>query len=545
MKLIPRRSALLLLFVFALISAAQPNSASSAMEAGKRWWTHIQFLADDKLEGRNVGTPGYQQAADYVAARFQDYGLKPGGPNGSYFQPVKFAVQKLDLKQSSVELVREGQAQPLTIGSDLTIGAGIPAPKEVSAPLVFIGYGLHIPDAGYDDFKDLDLKGKIVVYLNGGPADISAPLKSNARAGEEFWAAAEAAGAVGRISIANPKTMDIPWSRMTANPNPTPSGMWLAETAQPELKSPKFAAAFNPEKADLLLAGSGHTMQELLELADAGKPLPRFALQGTLTARIKSEMSSLDTMNVVGIRSGSDRKLKKEYVILSAHLDHVGKRTPRAGEKAGDVIFNGAMDDASGIATILEVARNLHDSKTKVKRSIIFLAVTGEEKGLLGSKYFAANPTVPKRDIVADLNTDMFLPLYPLRTLTVLGLDESTLGDTVRKVAEKSGIAVQKDLQPDRNAFIRSDQYSFIRAGVPALAMKVGFALGSPEEKTNKDWLTQRYHNVSDDLDQPVDLESAGRFNLLLTDLARTIADDPARPRWNDASFFKRFAAKN
>jgi Zn-dependent M28 family amino/carboxypeptidase len=257
-------------------------------------------------------------------------------------------------------------------------------------------------------------------------------------------------------------------------------------------------------------------------------------------------------MNVVGIRPGSDRKLKAEYVVVSAHLDHIGKRNPPAANATApasttppDLINNGAMDDGSGIATILEVARALHESKAKLKRSVIFLAVTGEEKGLLGSRYFAGNPTVPKAQLVADLNTDMFLPLYPLNSLIVLGLDESTLGESVRQVGAKVGVGVLRDPQPDRNAFTRSDQYSFIRAGVPAIAMKVGFTLGSPQEKINKDWLAQRYHNVSDDLQQPVDLESAGRFNLLLTDLATTIANDRQRPKWNDTSFFKRFAGGN
>ncbi|HUR36892.1 MAG TPA: M28 family metallopeptidase [Terriglobales bacterium] len=547
-----RRVSLFAIASFAIVAvagAARPDTAAvsveAATEAGKRWWSHIQVLADDKMEGRNVGTPGYQMAADYVSARFKEYGLEPGA-NGSYFQPVRFAVQKLDLSQASVTLTRDGQTQPLAIGSDILVSAGVPEPQEVTGQLVFIGYGLHIPEANYDDFKDLDLKGKILVYLNGGPNDISAPLKSNARSSAEFWAVAEKAGAVGRISIANPKSMDIPWSRMTANVNLAPTGMWLADANLQDTKSPKFSGAFNPGKADMLFAGTGHTMDELLALADAGKPLPRFAIPVSVTAKVKSEMSYVDSMNVVGIRPGSDRKLKAEYVVLSGHLDHIGKRNPPANAVATatppDLINNGAMDDGSGIATILEVARALHQSKAKLKRSVIFLAVTGEEKGLLGSRYFAGNPTVPKQQLVADLNTDMFLPLYPLNSLIVLGLDESTLGESVRQVGAKVGVAVQRDPQPDRNAFIRSDQFSFIRAGVPAIAMKVGFQPGSPQEKVNKDWLAQRYHNVSDDLQQPVDLESAGRFNLLLTDLATTIANDRQRPKWNDTSFFKRFA---
>lgn len=546
-----RLLAILVLGSLATLSLAQKPSADPAIDAGQRWWTHIQFLADDKLEGRNVGTSGYQQAADYVAARFKEYGLVPAGsavgPGGkgasTYFQPMKFDVQRLVPAQTSVTLQREGKSLPLSLTEDMLVGAGSPQPRQISAPLVFIGYGLQIPEADFDDFKDQDLKGKIVVYLNGGPADISAPLKSNARSGREFWQAVAAAGAVGRISIANPKSMDIPWARSAANA--TGTGMWLSDPAHQDVKSPMFTASFNPAQADKLFAGTGHTMAELLALADAGKPLPRFPLTATLEAKVGSEITHVESMNVVGIMPGTDRALKSEYVVLSAHLDHVGKRAPRAGDAANaDLIYNGAMDDASGVATILEVARNLRDSRTRLKRSVIFIAVTAEEKGLLGSRYFAGNPTVPKQSIVANLNLDMFLPLHPLRLLTIQGLEESTLGEDIRQAAGKMNVGVQKDPEPDRNAFIRSDQYSFIRAGVPALAFKFGFTPGSPEEKLHKDWRTNRYHAPADDLQQPVDRESAGRFNLLLTDLTRTVANSPQRPRWNESSFFKRFAAK-
>ncbi len=536
---------------FASIALGQTKAADPAVEAGKRWWAHIQYLADDKLEGRDVGTEGFQKAADYVAARYKAYGLVPAGAamgtdgkaGGSYFQPVRFDVQKLVPGQTSVTLVRDGKPQPLSLLEDMLVSASVPQPRQISALLVFIGYGLHIPEAKFDDFKGEDLKGKIIVYLNGGPADISGPLKSNARAGEEFWKTAEAAGAVGRISIANPKSMDIPWARSVANA--TGMGMWLSDPVQQDVKSPKFSAAFNPARADLLLAGTGHTMAELLALADAGKPLPHFAIPGTMEAKITGVITHVDSMNVVGILPGADRRLKSEYIVLSAHLDHLGKRTPRGGETGGDTIFNGAMDDASGIATILEVARALHDSRTKLKRSVIFLAVTAEEKGLLGSRYYAAHPTVPQPSIVADINIDMFLPLHPLRVLTIQGLEESTLGDDVRKVAAKINVGVQKDPEPDRNAFIRSDQYSFIRTGIPALAFKFGFAPGSPEEKLQKDWRTQRYHALSDDLQQPIDLEGAGRFNWLLTGLTQSVANNPQRPQWKESSFFRRFAQKN
>jgi Zn-dependent M28 family amino/carboxypeptidase len=231
-------------------------------------------------------------------------------------------------------------------------------------------------------------------------------------------------------------------------------------------------------------------------------------------------------------------KLKDEYVILSAHLDHIGVGRP----VNGDSIYNGAMDDASGIATIIEVARLLTESKVKLKRSVIFLAVTAEEKGELGSRYFAAHPTVPFKQIVADINLDMFLPLYPLKVIEVQGLMESTLGETVKAAAEVDGVAVQIDQEPEQNRFIRSDQYSFIRRGVPALAFKFGYQPGSPDETTRRNWVRDRYHKPSDDLTQPVDIAAAAKFDRIILRLMETVADDAARPQWRQDSFFRRFA---
>ena len=225
--------------------------------------------------------------------------------------------------------------------------------------------------------------------------------------------------------------------------------------------------------------------------------------------------------------------------MLSAHLDHLGVGEPINGDK----IYNGAMDNASGIAAILEVATELHESGTKPARSILFVAVTGEEKGELGSRYFAAHPTVPASAIVANVNTDMFLPLFPLKELMVLGLDESDLGADIRAVAGQLGIGVQADPEPQRNRFIRSDQYSFIKAGIPALAMKVGYEADSPEAEIARKWTAERYHAPSDDLNQPVDRSAAGKFVAVVRTLAVRIADRTDRPKWNAASFFKRFAA--
>jgi Zn-dependent M28 family amino/carboxypeptidase len=250
------------------------------------------------------------------------------------------------------------------------------------------------------------------------------------------------------------------------------------------------------------------------------------------------ERHDLESQNVVGVRPGSDASLKNEYVVFSAHLDHVGVGEPINGDR----IYNGAMDDASGVASLLDIAAALNENKTQTKRSLLFVAVTGEEKGLLGSRYFAAHPTVALSSLAADLNMDMFLPLYPLHLLTVWGLGESDLGDLARRVSKSLDVEVQDDPQPQRNVFIRSDQYSFIRKGVPSLMMAFGAKPGSKEEQIAKTWLTNRYHAPSDDLNQPVDLKAAGQYNRLMMTLAEAVANNPARPKWKADSFFRRFA---
>jgi Zn-dependent M28 family amino/carboxypeptidase len=234
---------------------------------------------------------------------------------------------------------------------------------------------------------------------------------------------------------------------------------------------------------------------------------------------------------------GTDSKLKDEYVVYSAHLDHLGV----GGAINGDSIYNGAMDDGSGIASILEIAHLIKEQKIKLKRSVLFLAVCGEEKGELGSRYFAGHPTIPSNNIVADLNMDMYLPLFPLKMLEVQGVNDSTLGEDIREAAKRVGVGVQADKEPDRNLFIRSDQYSFVQQGVPALAFKFGYEFGTPEEQIAKAWLRDRYHAPSDDLAQPVDKEGAALFNRILLDTGIHVANAPDRPHWLPTSFFKRF----
>jgi Zn-dependent M28 family amino/carboxypeptidase len=329
--------------------------------------------------------------------------------------------------------------------------------------------------------------------------------------------------------------MDVPWSRIALN-RLHPS-MDLAGSEFSETDGEKLALYFNPAHADKLFAGSGHNFQELAELAKDRKPLPHFPLTASIRARARLKTKVVMSSNLVARLPGNDPQLKNEYVVLSAHIDHVGIGEPVNGDR----IYNGAMDNAAGVAVLLDVAASLKRHPEDLKRSLLFVFVTGEEKGLLGSKYFAAHPTVDPKSMVADINVDMFRPLVPLNLLTVLGLAESDLGDVARQVAESDGVSVQPDPQPLRNVFVRSDQYSFIRHGVPALAMDV--APSTPEQKQMfQDWLTHRYHAPSDDLDQPVDLAAAGKYEDIVQQLLVKVADDPQRPQWKADSFFRRYA---
>jgi Peptidase family M28 len=500
---------------------------------GKRWWAHVQFLADDSLEGRDTGSRGFEKAADYMAEQFRAAGLQPAGVNG-YRQPMDFDVARIDESRSAIELLRDGKVQPMKLGDDAILGVNPRAAENVEAAVVFAGYGLVVPELHYDDLAGLDVKGKIVVFITGGPADMPGPIKSHYQSGEERRRALLKAGAIGVVAIPNPKSMEFPWSR-TAESRFQPR-MDLRDPGSDVPGPLQVSVLFNPGRADVLFAGSGHTFQEVLSALNADRPLPHFPLAGKIRSRLGMTVSEVKSENVVGVLPGSDPQLEKEYVVVSAHLDHLGIGAPVNGDR----IYNGAMDDASGDASLIEVARALQGSAVRPKRSILFLSVTGEEKGELGSQYFASHPTVPG-PIVADTNMDMYLPLFPLKYLEVQGLGESTLGDDVRAVADAAGVQVQADKEPEHNRFIRSDQYSFIKKGVPALAFKFGYVPGTPEEKIFKAWYGQRYHAPSDDVTQPIDYAAAAQFNAILEKLVLRIANAEQRPTWKADSFFRRF----
>jgi Zn-dependent M28 family amino/carboxypeptidase len=529
------RPALAVTFLSLLLLGAPSLAAPQEhlSPAAKQWWADVSFIASDANEGRQTGSAGYMRAADYVIRRMKAEGLKPAGDNG-FFQQVTFEQQVVDQDASRATLMNaDGSETPLKVGDALLISPGGEArPEGVDAPLVFVGYGLGLPNQGYDDFAGLDLKGKIAVVISGGPDNISAPIKSDARANRATLLAK--LGAVGIISLTTPHQIEILWSRQRLISHQP--GMYLADPKFHKVPNGFFIASADPEQSEAFFQGSGHSFAEMSALADASKPVPRFDLKPRFKATVAATRTQLTSPNLIARLDGKDPKLKSEYVVVSAHLDHLGIGAPINGDR----IYNGAMDDASGVAAVLDIAHRIK-SGPRPRRSVLFAIFTAEEKGLLGSEYFATNPTVPKKDIVADLNFDMPLPLWPLKMVYLPGETESSLGADARAVGAQQGIKVVPDPNPDRNVFIRADQYSFVREGVPALFMKFGFLKGTPEYQIEHDWRANRYHSPSDDLEQPgIFKEEAVKLDAYTAAIALHVANANTRPTWLPNSIFAR-----
>jgi len=526
----------LLAFCCALGAAQPPSAPNDTHFDGKSWWEKVKVIADDKMEGRDTGSRGERLAQQYAIEQFKQAGVQPAGANG-FYQPVKFISRRLVQEESSLALINGSKREPLTIGEDALIGTRVSPAPSLKADLVFAGYGLKIPEANYDDFAGLDCKGKLVVTISGSPSEIAGAIASHYQTSAERWKTLKSVGAIGMITIRNPALVEIPWPRMALS-DKKPS-MDLDYPEFNETVGEQLTAYFNPEHAEKLFAGSSHTASEVIQLAEQQKPLPHFPLALSLEAHTKVETQPVESANVVGVLPGADPALKNEYVVLSAHLDHLGIGAPINGDR----IYNGAMDDGSGSALVMDIAASLKAHPEKLQRSILFLLVTAEEKGLLGSKYFASHPTVAPKSIVADVNVDMFLPIVPLKILKIEGIEESDLGTRAAAIAQSMGLRPIPDPEPLRNAFIRSDQYSFIKKGVPAVKVDVGFELGTPEQKIFKEWLTNRYHAPSDDVNQPVDLQAAAGYEEFTRRLLLDTANSAARPNWKPDSFFRRYAA--
>jgi hypothetical protein len=496
---------------------------------GKTWWRHVQALAADNMEGRDTGSAGEQRAEAYLVEQLKKSGLDPAGTDG-YYQPVMLESRLIAKNDSSAVLVRNGKTEPLALGEDFRFVTSRDIAPNVEAPLVFLGYGLKIPEKNHDDFAGLDLKGKVAIVIAGRPEWLSGPLAADYDL--QRWKHFRDAGLIGSIVLSPPGSK---WSSDGWRPS-----IRLARDEFNETEGPQVSMFFNSAHADKLFGGSGHTLAELSALRTERKPLPRFPLPVSIRAKMRMQTSPLAAANVVAKLDGTDPALKNEYVVVSAHIDHLGIGQP----VNGDGIYNGALDNASGCAALLDIAAALKKEGTRTKRTILFAFFTGEEKAFFGSKYFTTHPTVAPNSIIANLNIDIVHAIVPFKAVTVIGLDESDIGSAARRAADSLNMLIDLDeagLFPN-SFFCCSDQYSFIVRGVPAVKLLVGFPgeLGAVLQK----WRRETWHTPSDDVKQPVNLETAAKLEEFALQLLLEVANDPHRPEWKSNSFFKRYAAK-
>ncbi len=499
----------------------------------------MRFLADDLLEGRGTATRGHEIAAKFMAAQFEALGLEPAGENGTYFQSVPFRSGRPDEAKTTLTLVRGGKVQKLVYRKDFitSVDPGR-AESSVEAPVVFVGDGVTAPEEGYDDYKGIDAKGKIVAMAFEAP-QFESSLKAHYSATEVKEAIAVAHGAVGIIVISDPILEDIyPYSKQTRDLD-FPQFRWLDRQGRPNDYFPELmgGAILSLEETKKLFEGSGHTAEEVFADIKAGKP-KSFALP--MTARIQNvtQLEDVQSPNVVANLEGSDAKLKSEYVVYSAHSDHLGIGQP----VKGDSIYNGALDNASGSAILLELARAFSKMNPRPRRSILFVSVTGEEAGLLGSDYFARFPTVAKDAIVAEVNMDEDDMLWPLEDIVALGAEHSSLDGAVKKAAERMHLGLSPDPAPEETFFIRSDQYSFVKQGVPAVFPMAGYKSSDPKinpAAIYKKWEQERYHEPGDDMEQPGLLfDEAAKYARFVFLCGYFVAQETERPAWKKGDFF-------
>jgi len=518
-----------------------PADARTAMEELRKepFRAHMAFLADDLLEGRGTGKRGHEIAARYVAAQFEAMGLKPAGQDGTYYQRVPLREITVDPDKCAMALTESGSTLQLKWSDDFIMGGRSANPDAfVEAPLVFVGYGVRTPDGRYDDYAGLDVKGKIVVFLGGAPPSLPSELGAHLSAGREKARTARDHGAVGIVQLWSTKSeKGLPWARVVIGTG-FPAMRWLGPDGIPSDSFPeiKGAAVLSLTASEKLFQHAPKTWAEVLRDADASKP-QGFPLPVTAHMRAVSHHEAITSPNVLAVLPGSDPKLSQEYVVYTAHVDHLGIGKPING----DSIYNGAADDASGTAALLVLAKAFKSLPHPPARSILFLAVTAEEKGLLGSDYFAHFPTVPIQSIVADINMDGASMFYTFNDIVPLGAPNSTLDAVVQRNAARLGLKVSPDPEPDQHYFVRADQYSFVRQGVPSVFISEGEQARDPKfdaKKFGEDWIATRYHAPSDDMSQPMDLDASVQFMQVDFLVGYDIAQDPQRPRWKQGDFF-------
>ncbi|MEG3088947.1 M28 family peptidase [Sphingomonas sp. PB4P5] len=511
----------------AIVTAPLPDD-QAAMKA------HVMFLASDAMRGREAGSPEYDIAAQYVAAQFYAAGLRPAGDQGGYLQQVPLTTYRAADRGNFV-LTRAGRPPlRLLLGEDYAPAAD-PAARVTSldAGIVFVGYGIVSPQAGRNDYAGVDVRGKIVVYFAGAPDSLQSEERAHFSSSSAKQAIAAEHGALGTLTIDRTDAAGFAkfaagWDRARTT--------WAKPDGTGKADSVPNLGTLSPAGAAKLFEGSKTSWSQVLK--QSGNSETRFKaelLPGSLAVALRSTFEPAQSSNVVGIIPGSDPALGKQVVVLSAHLDHLGVGKPDA---SGDTIYNGAEDNAVGIASLIEEAKRFKTSGKPPRRTIMFLAVTAEEKGLVGADYFAHHPTVPLASIVADVNLDMPILTFAFQDMTVYGADRSTLGPLVAKAVATLGVKMGPDPDPAQGFFVRSDHYRFVQQGVPSVFLWPGQA--GAGKAAYADFLGKHYHQPSDDLAQQPSLDWAQGIRFVDANyaIARAIADADERPRWNKGDFF-------
>lgn len=527
---------------FAAAAPPAPSSADIQRIRPAAIKAHMQFLSDDLMEGRATGSRGYMLAANYIRSQFETIGLKPGA-NGSYFQFVPLRRTRLAPEQCSVTIKRDGHETKLEYEKTFTMrGNPVYENATVEAPVVFVGYGVTAPEFKHDDYAGLDVKGKIVAALYGAPASLLPSERAHFSPTGQKEKMAAAHGAIGFITIwAGQREKETPFTRFMGFVR-LPGMRWINTKGEPNDVQPsiKGEAYLSADGARQLFQGASKSFDDVLAAESTGK-LPILALPVTVAIRQVSKFEMLQSPNIAGILPGSDPKLKDEYVLYTAHADHLGIGRP----VKGDNIYNGALDNASGTAALIEMAHAFATSPQQPRRSIMFLAVTGEEEGLLGSDYFAHNPTVPISQIAANINMDELPMVFDFKDVVPLGAEHSSLGPLVDTIAKSQGIETSPDPMPEENFFVRSDQYSLVREGVPAVAITGGEKAMDPKVnggEIERAWIKTHYHSPQDDMSQPLDYDAAAKYTRLNFALGYAVANEEARPTWNPGDFFAKAA---
>jgi len=524
------------------VAATSDSNASSALPVinAERIKADIAFLADDTLKGRDTGSEGHRIAANYVAAEFARLGLTPGGGEGSFLQEVPFKTGRLNLETAKITVSNGDGSSDLTIGDDFFMGADVQFPTgTASGGVVFAGYGIQAPELGHDDLAGVDVNGKIVLIFGGAPGSFHTEVRAHYGSTATKASALAKLGATGVLTVSAASGEERPdFSRFKRFLGRDRFDFLLPENA-PETPRVGATATVSQAVAEKLFAGSGTTFEDTLQAFVKGEA-KSLELKSSVSMSYESILSDEFTSpNVVGILEGSDPSLKSEYVVMSAHLDHIGVNENAPGE---DKINNGALDNASGSSIMMEVARAYVESGAKPRRSIIFTAVTAEEKGLLGAEYFATFPTVEKSKIVGNVNVDMPLILYDFVDVIAFGADRSSLGPIVDRAVSQIGIKLIEDPIPEQGLFTRSDHYRFVQQGVPAVFLVTGF--GDTPDGDNggeifNNWLRGGgYHSPRDQITLPIRYDAAAKFGLINYLILKEIADGNEAPKWNDGDFF-------